>query len=455
MRMPPSRGTCELADFLHLSRNGLATGWMEAGKCGFPRYQASTAFLGNEKGSFAVMTAAIMAVLAMSAGFAINIAQLHNVQSNLGQALDAAVTSTARDITTGKIEAKDARDRVELFLTANTDGDMIAGDRLVLDTLVIDKTNSTVEATAYVDVDLYFPLFGLSDQRRVSNASAALYSDKKIEVAMMLDVTGSMGGQKIKDLKTAANNAIDAFLPGQDPTKPRVRVAIVPYADAVNTGSLQQRGVCREELYARSEPPAARRSDRRVGASIRAGQCATERKGTQQFTDASPMSPMVNRDYRLEFCPNAASEAAVGRHQRAEETVNSFKADGYTGGHIGIQWTWYMLSTKWKDVLPKAAQPEAYDEKKVAKYAILMTDGEFNTAFAGVSKKGNTSGSRPPLSRSNAERLCDAMRKDGIEIFTVGFQLKEAERQGRDEELRQQGHLLDHSTTTRHRRATN
>ena len=35
------------------------------------------------------------------------------------------------------------------------------------------------------------------------------------------------------------------------------------------------------------------------------------------------------------------------------------------------------------------------------------------------------------------------MRKEGIEIFSVGFQLKEAERQGRDEELRRQGRLLD------------
>ena len=48
-----------------------------------------------------------------------------------------------------------------------------------------------------------------------------------------------------------------------------------------------------------------------------------------------------------------------------------------------------MLSPKWADVLPAASAPLAYDPKKVAKYAILMTDGEFNTAFAGVPKGGN------------------------------------------------------------------
>ncbi len=304
---------------------------------------------------------------------------------------------------------------------------MVAGDRLVLDTLVIDKTKNTVEATAYVDVDLFFPLFRVGDVQRVSTVSAAIYSDKKIEVAMMLDVTGSMGGQKIKDLKAAANNAIDAFLSGQDATKPRVRVAIVPYANAVNTGSLNN-VVYAEKKFTTTEPP---KLDDPAAASAYSApdNCATERKGAQQFTDASPYSAMVNRDYRLDFCPNAVLRPLTADIDALKNTVKGFSANGHTGGHIGVQWSWYMLSPKWKDVLPKAAQPDAYDPKKVAKYAILMTDGEFNTAFAGVPKNGDPK-NQATLSRNNAERLCDAMRKDGIEIFSVGFQLKESSAKG-------------------------
>lgn len=387
------------------------------------------AFIRNEKGSFAIMTAAVLAALAMAAGFAINLAQLHSVKSNLRQALDAAVTSTARDITTGKIDVNDARDRVELFLKVNSDGDMIGGDRLVLDTLVVDKPSSTVEATAYVDVDLYFPLFGASDIRRVSNRSAAVYSDKKIEVAMMLDVTGSMGGQKIKDLKAAANNAIDAFLSGQDPAKPRVRVAIVPYANAVNTGALNN-VVYSEQSYTpiTAEPP---KLDDPVSASAYSApdNCATERKGLFQFSDANPYTAMVNRDYRLAFCPSAVLRPLTADIAALKNTVKGFSADGFTGGHIGVQWSWYMLSPKWKDVLPKAAQPGAYDPKKVAKYAILMTDGEFNTAYAGVPKNGSPT-NQATLSRTNAEKLCAAMRAEGIEIFSVGFQLTETSAKG-------------------------
>ena len=189
---------------------------MEGKRCRNDRKQHGLirGFGKDRRGNFAVITAAIASVLMLSAGYAVNIAQLYNVKSSLSHALDAAVTSTARDITIGKIEPKDARGMVELFLKANGDPEFMDGDRLVLDSLVIDQSNNTVEATAYVDVDLYFPLFGPATRAR-QQISAAVYSDKAIEVAMMLDVTGSMEGQKIKDLKTAANNAVERSWAGR------------------------------------------------------------------------------------------------------------------------------------------------------------------------------------------------------------------------------------------------
>jgi hypothetical protein len=238
-----------------------------------------------------------------------------------------------------------------------------------------------------------------------------------------------MSGQKIKDLKTAAANALDAFLGGQDPSKPRVRVAIIPYADAVNTGSLKNT-VYAEKDFTTGEPPAPD-DPLLASAGYKApDDCATERKGTHQFTDASPYTALVNRDYRLEFCPAAALRPLSADIGALKKTVASFKASGSTAGHIGIQWSWYMLSQNWAKALPASAAPAAANPKKVAKYAILMTDGEFNTAFAGVSKKGATTGAQAARSRDNAERLCAEMRKAGIEVFTIGFMLKEANAKG-------------------------
>ena len=104
--------------------------------------------------------------------------------------------------------------------------------------------------------------------------------------------------------------------------------------------------------------------------------------------------------------------------------------------------------------MPKASDPAAYNPKKVAKYAILMTDGEFNTAFAGVpERRADDQLRRQCCSRAYAEQLCDEMKKDGIEIFTVGFMLKEAGAKAGARRLRLARHGVGQRTTTRRRAA--
>jgi len=383
-------------------------------------------FRSDERGNFTVLAGFATAVLALCIGFALNIIQTVQVKNSLLHALDAAVTSTARDLTTGKVAAKDARALVEGFFQANSDTRFATQEGFVLQSVTVDTATRTVEATASAHVDLLFPLFSLRDPQLTVD-SAAIYSDKTIEVSMVLDVTGSMQGQKIRDLKSAATQAVDTLLGGQDPAKPRVRMAIVPYADAVNAGTLAN-VVHVETSYTSgtTEPP---RLDDPVSVAVAPDRCATERKGRNQFTDASPYTAKVNRDQRLGFCPTAALAPLTADASKLKSSINAFSAGGYTGGHTGIQWGWYMLSPQWRNVLPSSAAPAAYDPRKVGKIAVIMTDGEFNTAFAGVARNGDVHGQQN-LSRDNAERLCEAMRREGIEIFTIGFMLKEQAAKG-------------------------
>jgi Flp pilus assembly protein TadG len=388
----------------------------------------------DRSGNFALATAAVMSALVAGGGFALNLAQVTLTRSNLSNALDAAVTSTARDLTTGKVAPDDADALVLAFLKANGSGGFTSQDRITLDRVTIDRQARTVSAVASTEIDLAFPVFNAAASRLIRVESKALYSNRKIEVAMMLDITGSMNGRKLRDLQTAAGNVVDTFLGGQNATDPRVRLAIVPYADAVNTGVLAP-VVHVETEFATGEPPALddakivsaglRGSRRLPDGSRRPDSCATERKGAQQFSDASPRKAMVNRDYRLAFCPSAALEPLTADVSRLKATIGAFRASGYTAGHIGIQWSWYMLSRKWADVLPAGSRPLAHNANKVGKFAILMTDGEFNTAFAGVARGGATKGGQAGRSRNHAERLCQEMKKQGIEIFTVGFQLRQ------------------------------
>jgi hypothetical protein len=147
----------------------------------------------------------------------------------------------------------------------------------------------------------------------------------------------------------------------------------------------------------------------------------TDKDGKKYFA-------LVNRDDHLSgsgmnACPDAKVIPLTADSKSLLASIDDFQANGYTAGAIAIQWTYYMLSPKWRSVIKTAGLgdgPADANPKKIAKVAILMTDGQFNTAFAGASGNYNSQGNR---SRSNAESLCDNMKADGIEIFTIGFDL--------------------------------
>jgi Flp pilus assembly protein TadG len=396
---------------------------------------AAGVFARDRGGSFAVLFGLAASVLALGVGFSVNISQIYNAKSSLQGVVDAAVTSTARDLTTGVIKETDANKSVQAFLDANSMAGILQANQIVLDKLTVDRTANTVKADAHVDVALYFPLFSIGDMQRVGASTTALYSDKTVEVSMMLDVTGSMAGQKIKDLKTAASNAVDAFLAGQDLSKPRVRVAIVPYANSVNAGALAASSVFVETKSSQRKQAPANDDPQAVSSSTRPDNCATERKGANQYTDAGPDVGMVNRDYLLSgfaqntstaACPAAALMPLTADANALKAVIKNFAASGGTAGHIGVQWAWYMLSENWGSVMKASQRPAKMDPKKVAKFAILMTDGEFNLSYFdanSVKDVYNDAGKEP--TRTAAKTLCGAMRNKGIEIFTIGFDLNE------------------------------
>ncbi|MBN8892161.1 MAG: hemagglutinin repeat-containing protein, partial [Rhodospirillales bacterium] len=170
--------------------------------------------------------------------------------------------------------------------------------------------------------------------------------------------------------------------------------------------------------------------------------CATERKDLYGNADFSADGPdtvradkagkqyyaLVNRDNRLSGsgmnkCPDAKLIPLTTDEGSLLNSIKAFKANGYTAGAIAVQWTYYMLSPKWRSAIKTAGLgdgPADSNPDKLSKVAILMTDGQFNTAYAGVSGNNNAQGN---VARSNAESLCSNMKADGIKIYTIGFDL--------------------------------
>ena len=257
-------------------------------------------FRRDERGSYAVVFAVASTMLMGACAFGVNTAQLFNAHSALSNALDAAVTSTARDLTTGRIPMKDARKNVEAFLKTNLAHGFADASIVSLDTLSVDKVGKTVAATASVDVALVFPMPGMSQSKHVETETVASYSDRRIEVSMMLDVTGSMDGREDQGPEVGREKR-RRHVPGVEHRSGEPARCV-----ALALRQLRQRWrACGEE---RVRGDGRDRPDRAaLGASLvklvsltpRPDNCATERKGSQAFTDASPAAAMVSRDLLL------------------------------------------------------------------------------------------------------------------------------------------------------------
>src|SRR5690606_19046817 len=69
-----------------------------------------------------------------------------------------------------------------------------------------------------------------------TRGQAIMETRTNLEDALMRDVTGSMAGQRIADLKDAAKDLVDIIVQN-DQSEYSTRVAIVPFSHAVNAGT--------------------------------------------------------------------------------------------------------------------------------------------------------------------------------------------------------------------------
>lgn len=160
----------------------------------------------------------------------------------------ASVSLSANGIDTAPTTALDqaqwcAANSVATCATSNTEyAAYVAGVSAANAALpTITATNGLVTVTASGSVKSTFAqLFGVPSFDFSVESKATAASGKQLELAMMVDLTGSMGGYrngqtKIAALKDAADDLLGIVMPGNaNPTN--VRVAIAPFSDYVNAG---------------------------------------------------------------------------------------------------------------------------------------------------------------------------------------------------------------------------
>lgn len=165
--------------------------------------------------------------------------------------------------------------------------------------------------------------------------------------------------------------------------------------------------------------------------------CVTERTGAQAYTDASPSSARVGRNYpsaSSNTCLDATLQPLSSDRSALKSSIDGYSVEGSTAGQIGIGWGWYMVSPNFNALWPSNGAA-AYNTADTLKAVIIMTDGEFNTPYcrgvisrqAGAGSGSNTgkidcdADNGDPFDQGRA--LCTAMKNRGILVYTVGFQI--------------------------------
>jgi Flp pilus assembly protein TadG len=304
-----------------------------------------------------------------------------------------------------------------------------------------------------------------------------------VEVALMLDVTGSMCSPctKIQAVQSAAKDLIDIVV-WQDQSQYYSRVALAPFAEAVNVGTVLAplvRGVptantsstpqtftSSSVLNDATQQPTkqwikySKASGSGTNTWIVSSKCVTERVGAQAYTDAAPTgtSSYVGKGY---FGTNTDTSCPIGNYTDSEvnsiqpltndtttlkRRIDKLVTGGSTAGHLGTAWAWYLLSPNWNTVL-QSAFPSSYaaapysdlttlnakGQPKLRKIAVLMTDGDYNINYCkGVEALNSNQtpqikcNSENGLSQAQAGSLCTAIKNAKIEVYTVGFEVSTA-----------------------------
>jgi Flp pilus assembly protein TadG len=360
----------------------------------------------DARGAIAIIFALTLTVVLMITGLAIETVRGLRAGNALSMAVDAAVLAGAKGMRLANMNDAEIVEAVTKMFDSNVEKSGLNAPTIKSFNVIINRPAGSV--TLDIDAEIGTVLGGLAgvDKLSLPRRAVAVFEENDVEVAVQLDVTGSMGGSKIADLKVATKELVDILIP-DDKTLlggQKVRIGFAPFAAGVNAGryaSLINGGV--------SAP----------------NSCVYERQSLAfQDSDAYPSgSAALKTKLSLPYasnCPNAEILPMTDDKSLLKSTVDGYWTGGSTAGHLGTAFAWYLLSPDWASIWPNASKPAAYGEKKTTKVAILMTDGEYNTVG------GVNSGSNVALSADVSRETCAEMKAKGVIVYTVGFKLTAA-----------------------------
>lgn len=384
------------------------------------------AFLGETSGATAVVFALSIPMFIGAAGIAVDLAQAYNIKTRLGNAVDKA--ALAAGSTTGGVE--EIETQVRRFIDANYQEDRL-GETY---DITVGFGDGTVQVTGRARVPTTFMRILGHDYIEVYQETVVKRELAGVEVALVLDVTGSMAGNNITALRTASTNFLNImFSRISDPDY--LRIGIVPFSASVNVGAAGASFVNWPTSDPYKTPSSIVYDSGSSGTTTNWRGCILERASPLDTRDDETPNwgmyryPRICSQYysngtcRTYSNNNPNTGCTVNRivpltnsQSTLQTAINGLAATGNTYINVGLVWGWRVLS-------PTApfTQGSEYGDPDWSKTIILMTDGD-NVPLNTYSAYGANPGISAAQLNARMMTVCQNAKDAGVTIYSITFQ---------------------------------
>ena len=393
-------------------------------------------FFSETRASMSVVVGLSIIPILVAGGAALDLERAINARTILQSSLDAAAlyaaglpsSTTAASLTTA----------AQNYVTANYSD---AGEA-VLSNFKVTTDATSLTASGTVTMNTYMMTLVGIDTLTVNASSTVKRQGAKLQVAMVLDNTGSMASSGKLPAEIAAANSLVSQLKALVVNPGDVYVSVVPFVDVVNVGSSNSSanwltwadyGSCnvttsswwggsstqRLAVYTKQQCTLNGGTWTAYASSARSswGGCVTDRggvtgpdAGNYDSNNATPnpsvpASLFAATDAYGTGCPQQVSGLSYNWTAITSQ-INNMVANGTTNQNIGLQHGWMTLTGGGPYTVPAVNPSDTY-----IKAVVLLTDGLNNVNHWYYGDQTSID-ARQTLT-------CNAMKAQGIIIYTI------------------------------------
>ena len=398
----------------------------------------------------------------LAIGCGVDISRAVVVKMRLGEALDAAGLAVAG--TAGLTDAQ-MTEMAQKYFYANYPGDEL-GTVTSLSVAKVGDGGGAIKVTGTAKVSTAFMQLAGIGYVNIATEAEVLREAQSLDAVLVLDTTASMGGNKLATLKTAAADMVKKLL-----VSPSVKIGIVPFARYVHigmqnrsisgvsvpadsttcttvnsnvttcTGSEQYQSTCSKQVNPRAstcmvdgspQPCTVYDTISYPCTKTRGTNCTTKTVPKQQCTQqkwngcvGSRKPPLNASDESFSTMLPGLMNISCGRplvqltNQQVTllASIASFVASENTYIPAGLSVGWHVLTPRipFVEATPTDADPAP------RRALVLMTDGANTVSLTSTGPLHN--GSSRPAADTLTKQLCANIKADGIEVYTVAFEI--------------------------------